>query len=309
MKIFMTGGGGYIGSSLLRSLSEENEIVCIDHGRHYGTLRSLLGKNVKLIEGDIMDRSLVGKNMKGADLVLHLAGGGGNDACMKDPAKAVMANICGTHVLLKAAEANHVDRLVFASSYIAYSTFLKREMPLTEDMELRPDDFYGGLKAASEYEIKDSGIDYVILRLSNVYGYGLGLGHEWGGVVGRFIKSGFETSTIPVYGTGKQRIDVVHIGDVCRAISMIIDNKQSRNECFNIGSGEGTSVEDIATAVQDAFKNKFRKNVRIEKKPAPPGKIWPDRWVSVSKIGRQLGWKPEVRLEAGISDLAMKYKG
>jgi len=283
--------------------------VCLDHGRHYSTLRPLVGNSVKLIEGDILDKELIARNTKGADVILHLAGGGGNEACMKDPAKAVMTNIVGTHTLLKAAQASHVDRFIFASSYIAYSTFLKREMPLTEDMELRPDDFYGALKAASEREIMDSGTDYVILRISNVYGYGLGLGHEWNGVTGRFIKSGFESSTIPVYGSGKQKIDVVHIEDLCRAISMIINSRHVRNECFNIGSGKGTPVEDIARTVQDTFKNKFRKSVIIERKQAPPGKIWPDRWVSVSKIGRQLGWKPEMNLESGISGLIAKYKG
>ena len=309
MKIFMTGGGGYIGSSLLKVLSMEHDIVCLDHGRHYDTLRKLLGKNVKLIEGDILDKELVSSNMKGADVVLHLAGGGGNEACIKDPARSVMTNIHGTHVLLKAAQANQVDRFIFASSYIAYSTFLKRRMPLTEDMELMPDDFYGSLKAASEHEIADSGMNYVILRLSNVYGYGLGLGYEWNGVVGRFIQSASESSTIPVYGSGKQRIDMVHIDDACRAISTIVNNNRVRKDRFNIGSGEGILVEDIAKAVQNAFKNTYGKKVMIERKIAPPGKMWPDRWVSISNIGKSLGWKPEVRLEEGVAELVKKYKG
>jgi nucleoside-diphosphate-sugar epimerase len=306
MKIFIAGGGGYIGSALLVSFPKDWEIVCLDHGRYFNSLRSIVGPNVKLIKGDILNRELISRNMKNADIVLHMAGGGGNDICMKDPARSVMVNIQGTHLLLKAAEENSVDRFIFTSSYIAYSTFLKRPMPLTEDMELKPDEFYGALKAASEREIMDSGMDYVILRLSNVYGYGCGLGHEWSGVIGRFIKSAYENATIPVYGSGKQKIDVVHISDACKAISMISNNKSISGH-FNVGGGKATSVEAMSKMVAYAFKNKFNKNIKIMKKEAPPGKVWPDRWMSIAKIGRQIGWEPETKLEDGIADLVAKY--
>jgi len=309
MKIFITGGGGYIGSVLLTKLPKEYEIICLDHGRHYSSLRNILGPNVKLIEGDVLNKELLNKNMKNVDAVLHMAGGGGNDVCMGDPARSVMLNVHGTHLLLKAAAENSVERFIFTSSYIAYSTFLKRSMPLTEDMELKPDEFYGALKAASEYEIMDSKTDYVILRLSNVYGYGLGFGHEWGGVIGKFIKSAYENSAIPVYEPGKQKIDVVHVEDVCNAISMIFNRKSIRNQHFNVGSGKATSVETIAQIIAHVFKNKFNKDVKIIKKPAPAGKVWPDRWVSVDKIKKQLGWEPKTKLEDGIADLAAKHSG
>lgn len=308
MKILVTGGGGYIGSSLILELSKSHEIISLDHGRHYSELSRLADSGVVLKKGDILDTRILDDCMKGADAVIHLAGGGGNEACITDPARSVQTNILGTSLLLRQAIKSSVDRFVFLSSYFAYSSHLERKSPLTEDMDLMPDDLYGSLKASAEQIIRDSPIDHVILRLSNVYGYGTGLAQEHGGVVNHFVRAGFERSENCIFGTGKQMIDAVHISDVCRAISMVIDKETLRDTCLNIGSGKGTAIEDIAKTNARLFKKLLDKDIRITRKPSPEGRVFPSRWLSISKIRKHAGWSPGVTLESGIEELIMKTK-
>lgn len=310
MKILVTGGGGFIGSTLLVRLAHEYKIICLDHGRKYPQHQALLRDNVRLVKGDITDINLMDELMQDVDIVIHLAGGGGNTACMRNPANAVMTHIYGTHLLLQKAEEYNAKRFIFASTQSVYSTFKKREMPLNEDRMLEPDDLYGALKAAAEYKIQDSMVGYVILRFANVYGYGSGLfGAEAGGAIGNFIKAAYEGSDITIFGTGEQKIDYVHISDVCRCIEMILENSSIKNEIFNVGSGELHSIEEIAKIVADVGEKMYKHNVNIKKVPAPQGKIWPDRLMSIEKIKQQLKWIPSISLREGISEMIKKYEG
>jgi UDP-glucose 4-epimerase len=311
MNILITGGGGFIGSGLLIGLSDKHKIICLDHGRRYPILQTLLRDNVRLIEGDITDINLLDRIMqKSIDVVIHLAGGGGNNACMEAPSNAVMTNVYGTHLLLQKSLKYHIKHFIFASSQSVYSTFKVRRMPLTEDMKLEPDDLYGALKAAAEYEIHDSHLNHTILRIANVYGYVEGLkGIQKGGALENFIKSSYEGSDITVFGTGKQKIDYVHINDVSRCIKMILENSSIKNEIFNVGSGELHSIEEIARIVSDYCEKLYKHQVNIKKKPAPKGKIWPDRLMSIEKIKHRLKWKPSVSLKDGIREMMTNVWG
>lgn len=311
MKILVTGGGGFIGSALLVRLRREYKIICLDHGRKYSQLQALVQDNVRLVKGDITDMNLMDEIMQDVDAVIHLAGGGGNTACMRNPANAVMTYIYGTRLILHKANEYNVKRFIFASTQSVYSTFKKRKMPLNEDMELEPDDLYGALKAAAEYEIRGSMVDYNILRFANVYGYGSGLLSvaEIGGAIGNFIKAACEGSDITIFGTGEQKIDYIHISDVCRCIEMVLENSSIKNEIFNISSGELHSIEKIAKIVAAIGEKMYKHNVNIKKMPAPQGKIWPDRLMSIEKIKQQLKWSPSISLREGISEMIKKYEG
>lgn len=311
LKLLVTGGGGFIGSALLVSLSHANEILCLDHGRKYPQLQTRMQDNVRLVKGDITNIDLIDELMQDVDVVVHLAGGGGNTACTRNPANAVMTYIYGTHLLLQKAKEYNVKRFIFASTQSVYSTFKKREKPLREDLELVPDDLYGALKAAAEYEIRDSMVDYVILRFANVYGYGSGLfgAAELGGAIGNFIKAAYEGSDITIFGTGEQKIDYVHISDVCRGIEMVLENTSINNEIFNIGSGHLHSIEEIAKIVAGVGEEMYKRNVNIKKVAAPQGKIWPDRLMPIEKLKQQLNWCPSISLKKGISEMIEKYEG
>ena len=306
MKIFVTGGGGFIGSSLILSLQKDHEIVCFGHGGNYSQLKQLCGKNVKLVDGEITDRKLLNKEMKGIDAVVHLAGPAGNKACIKDPAKATMAHAIGTHAVLQEAISNNVDKFLFASTQSAYTTYKKRKIPFTEDMSLEPDDFYATLKTMAEYEIQGSKINYGILRFANVYGYGSGLFMtKVGGAIGNFIKATFDGSEITMYGEGSQGIDYVHVNDVCNAVEMILD-KNVKREIFNIGSGNLITIGQLAEKVSKLAKSVLNNSVTIKKLPAPEGSIWPDRLMSIKNVNEKVGWKPSTSLDEGIKEMLIK---
>lgn len=306
MRLLVTGGGGFIGSALLLKISDTVKVISLDHGRNYAELQGAIGNNVQLVKGDIKDGKLLDELLPKVDVVMHFAGGGGNRACMNDPVKAVMDNVYGTHLLVQKALQHDIKRFLFASTQSVYVTTAKRKMPLTEDMIPKPDDFYGALKTVAEYEIMDNFNDYMIFRFANVYGYGSGLGAQWGGVIGKFIKKGCGESEITVFGSGKQKVDFIHINDAVRAILTALEKESIKNETFNIGGGV-ISIEEVAKTVSKVAEEAFGRHVEIRYVPAPPDKIWPDRWLSIKKAKELLNWHPEISLEEGISEMMKKY--
>lgn len=310
MRILITGGGGYLGSGLLVGLSHKHKIICLDHGRRYPLLKTIIKDNVRLIEGDITNITLLNRIMKkGVDVVIHLAGCVGNDSCMAAPSNAVMANVYGTHLLLRSSLKNHVKHFIFASTQSVYSTFKARGTLLSEEMKLEPDDLYGALKAVAEYEIHDSQLNHNILRFANIYGYIEGIkGIQKGGAIEKFIKASFEGSDITVFGTGKQKIDYVHINDVSRCIEMLLENSSLKNEIFNVGSGELHSIEEIAKTVSNYSEELYNHKVDINKKPAPKDKVWPDRLMSIKKIKHKLKWRPTVSIKEGIYEMMINMR-
>ena len=183
-------------------------------------------------------------------------------------------------------------------------------MPLIEDMDYEPDDFYGLLKTISEVEIRDSKINYAILRIANPYGYGSGLFvTKVGGAIGNFIKAAMEGSDITLYGTGEQGIDYVHIDDFSDAVKSIIENNSLGREIFNIGSGELTKINKLAQTIIDVSKDFVKTQAKIKTKPAPEGSIWPDRLLSIDKIRKRIGWEPSVSIEAGVREIFERTVG
>lgn len=299
MRILITGGGGFLGSTLSEKLKSGYDIVCLDHGRNYNFLDKYFDKKVTLVKGDVSDKNLLRSIIRDVDIIIHLAGIAGERRCLQDPLKSNISNIYSTYTITDIAESYKIKRIIFSSSYWVYSTFLKRKMPLSEDSKLNTDSLYGAQKVLSEMIIKDSNIPYDILRISALYGYGLGVGSQWEGVIGKFIKSAFLEKPITIYGTGEQKIDFVYVEDIAEVIKRLVDTK-ANNEIFNLGSGEPTSILEVANIFKKIFKREYTIKVRIKKTQAPAGKIWPDKWLSVKKIKNKIKQYPFTTLEGGI---------
>jgi len=301
-KILLTGGGGYIGSYLLTkyfSNKEEYNVVCLDHGKSYDKLEKLVGENVELVRGDILDYGLVAKLISDTNIVIHLAGNRGEAKTLENLEQSKKTSVDGARNLVLQVKKNNVDKFIFSSSYIAYSTFLKRDMPLKETDKLFPDDNYGTLKAEAEREIIGSRVPYIIIRVSNIYGTGSGTREGAQSVVDKFIGSAYYDGEINVFGDGKQGIDFLHIDDLCEAILKIIEYSETE-KIYNIGSGEIERVIDIAEAVKKSFGEFGIGNVKINCIPAPKNKIWPNKWMSIEKIFQEFRWKPETSLYEGV---------
>jgi UDP-glucose 4-epimerase len=307
MRIVIVGGGGYIGSALLKHLAAKHRCVCFGHGANFAELREKIAGDVEYVEGDLTDSALLSEVVRGADAVIHAAGTGGEADCLTDPTRSLLTHVYGTHLLLEQVRKQKIARFIFTSTIAVYCTYRQRPMPLTEEMDARPDEFYGALKATAEREIIDSG-RFQIFRLANVYGYGSGIFSLSSGVAGKYAQLIAEGKPLTVFGDGAQSIDYVHIDDVCRAYESALNQPEGRNFILNVGGGKPISIRELAEAAARAAAAETGQRPEIRYAPAPPDKIWPDRRLSISKIEDELGWRPEVTMEGGIREMLFRWE-
>jgi nucleoside-diphosphate-sugar epimerase len=305
MKVVIAGGGGFIGSSLLKRLAGKHHCLCFGHATRYGELRGKIRGEVEFVEGDLHDEELLRRVVRGADAVVHVAGSGGEVPCLDNPSRAVLTHVMGTHLLLGEVSRQNIPRFIFASTIAVYGTYRRRAMPLTEDIEPQPDDFYAALKATAERELIDAG-RFQIFRLANVYGYGSGLHPLSSGVAGRFITAALSGEPLQVYGDGSQLIDYVHVDDVCEAFELALD-KPGENFIYNLGGGEPVPVASIAELVAETARTEFKREAAVTYREAPPNKIWPDRWLCIEKAERELGWRPRVPMRAAVREMLERW--
>jgi nucleoside-diphosphate-sugar epimerase len=305
MRIVVVGGGGFVGSALVKHLSARHECVCFGHAGHFEELRGKLDAEVEYVEGDVTDAGALREVLRGADAVVHAAGTGGEADCLSDPARSLLSHVYGTQLLAREALKANVARFVFTSTIADYGTYKEREMPLTEEMEERPDEFYGALKATAERALIDSG-RFRILRLSNVYGYGSGLFSLSSGAAGKFVELIAQGKPLRVYGDGSQRIDYAHADDVCRAYELALGAARE-SFVYNVGGGRPVSIRELAETAARLAEELTGRRAEIEYAPAPADKLWPDRWLSIEKIERELGWRPEVSVEEGMREMLTNW--
>jgi UDP-glucose 4-epimerase len=306
MRVVVVGGGGFIGSALVKHLSARHECVCFGHAGRFAELREKLNAEVECVEGDVTDADALREALRGADAVVHAAGTGGEADCLSDPTRSLLAHVYGTQLLAREASRSNVKRFVFTSTIAVYGTYRAREMPLTEESEARPDEFYGALKATAERALIDSG-RFRILRLSNVYGYGSGLFSLSSGVAGKFVELIAQGKSLRVYGDGSQRIDYAHVDDVCRAYELALVAPESESFVYNVGGGQPVSIRELAETAARLAEELTGRRAEIEYAPAPSDKLWPDRWLSIEKIERELGWRPKIYIEEGMREMLTNW--
>lgn len=306
MRIVVIGGGGFIGSALVKHLSARHECVCFGHGGRFEELRGKIDGGVEYVEGDVTDAPVLREVLRGADAAIYAAGTGGEADCLADPARSLLAHVYGAQLAAREAADAGVARFVFTSTIAVYGTYHARPMPLTEEMEVKPDEFYGALKATAELALIDSG-RFRVLRLSNVYGYGSGLFSLSSGVAGKFVELISQGRPLRVFGDGSQRIDYVHVDDVCRAYELALDAVEGEGFVYNVGGGRPVSVKELAETAAALSEELTGRRAEIEYAPAPADKLWPDRWLSVEKIERELGWRPAVTIEDGLREMLTNW--
>lgn len=303
MRCLVTGGAGFIGSSLVDALlARGNAVTVVDDlstGRRENLDRAL-DAGAELVEGDIRDPAALAKSARDArpDVVFHLAAQVDVRRSVADPAFDASINVGGTANVLDVARATGAGRVVFTSTGGAvYGEGEGQELPLGEDAPVAPMAPYGQSKFAGEgylalYE-RLYGLSSVSLRLGNVYGPRQDpLGEA--GVIAIFCGRLLAGERPTVYGDGGQTRDYIHVDDVVAAALAAAESSISGP--INIGTGRETDVLELIRLLQELSGNDD-----FEAELAPP-RLGEVQRIAIdpSRAERELGWCSKVGLKDGL---------
>jgi UDP-glucose 4-epimerase len=294
-KILVTGGAGFIGSTLVdRLISVGEEVVVLDNlsaGR-----RDYINSAARFFQLDIGDPGVAQIFQEEKfDVVYHLAAQIEVSKSMADPVNDNRVNVLGGLNILENCRRYGVKKIIFSSTGGAIYGDAE-EIPTTEAWPAYPVSFYGIHKLTFEKYLncyyRVYGLDYTILRFANVYGPRQFKGGE-AGVIAIFIDNAVKGVTSRQYGDGRQTRDFVYVDDVVNALSLA-KNITCHGE-INIGSGVETNLLDIRRDIETALGAPMP----VQELPAKPGEQRRS-CLSYQRASAVLDWQPTVNLTEGI---------
>ncbi|MGY1739545.1 MULTISPECIES: NAD-dependent epimerase/dehydratase family protein [unclassified Blastococcus] len=312
-RALVTGGAGTIGSHVVDHLVAAGaaEVVVLDNlvrGR-VSNLEAAVQRApdvVRLVEGDIRDRALLGQLTRGRDLVFHLAALRITQ-CAEQPRLALESLVDGTFDVLEAAVEHDVGKVIASSSASVYG--LAEQFPTPERHHpYNNDTFYGAAKAFNEGMLRSFhamyGLDYVALRYFNVYGPRMDVHGLYTEVLIRWMER-IATGQPPlILGDGRQTMDFVHVADIARA-NVLAARADVTDAVFNIASGEETSLLELAHRLLHAMGSELTP-VHGEARRV---NAVTRRLADVSAARERLGWQAGIGLDEGLRGLVEWWLG
>ena len=296
--VLVTGGGGFIGSNLVRGLLEHGNRVRVLDNFSTGNRDNLDGLDVEVVEGELRSYERVHAAVRGAEVVFHLGALGSVPRSVQDPLTSSAVNIEGTLNVLLAARDEGVRRVVFSSSTSVYGT--SRTLPTTEAQPPDPISPYGVAKLAAErYCISFSRVyepfETVVLRYFNVFGPRQSPFSQYAAVVPLFVTAIAGGEPVTIFGDGEQSRDFTYVGNVVDATLLAAEAAGASGRIFNIAAGSPATVNAVADTIG-----------RILDKPVERRHLEPrtgdirDSWGDIAAARETLGWEPTVGLEDGL---------
>jgi len=249
-KIVITGGLGYIGTELCKlysGLSWHHKITVIDNRFISERVNQIRNWNMEFIQGDILDKQLINKFCKDADVVHHLAGitavprTKSEASSIKDKEIKEVGEI-GTKNILEAV--NNKCKIIFPSTHVVYEGINEVKKDINEDEETKPLLSYSSSKAINEKQLKDSGKNYVILRLGSVYGYSND-SMRIDIMPNLFSKIASQDGTLKLFAGGRQIKSLVPLIDVARCFKFMEEQQEIKSEIFNL-TKDTLTVKEVA---------------------------------------------------------------
>ena len=304
MKVLITGGAGNIGLSLVDQLvSAKIETVLFDLPEQIEVSRSRINSNTEIFQGSILDKSKLGKAVKGCTHVVHLAAVLGVKNTEADKINCLEINILGTETALNACVNEKVTKFIFASSSETYGEPIKT--PINEDSITQGKTVYAVSKLAGEefvkaYSQKFSFLNYSILRFFNVFGPNQ-VGQF---VISKFINNAKQNKPIIINGDGKQQRAYCYVDDAVRGILMALQSEKANSEVINIGNRNNlVSINDLARMIcrilnidDSIITNDLKFENTDRKQEREIFKRYPD----TNKAKLLLGFEAEVGLEEAL---------
>lgn len=307
-KIVVTGGAGFIGSSLVRALLalDEPGVEVIDNllTGHLANLAEVR-PNIALHELDIRDYTPIAEVISGADTVFHLAAIPSVPRSIKEPVSSHEVNVDGTFNVMRACVEGKVRRVVYAASSSAYGDTLV--LPKVETMQPQPRSPYAAQKLMGEYYATTFhlcyGLDAVSLRFFNVYGERQDPSSPYSGVISKFMTSLVEGTRPTIYGDGETTRDFTYVEDV---VSLCLKASQAQGvggRVYNAGNGGRISLN----ALWRSLERLEGANLPPRYAPAREGDVR-DSQADTTAAKRDLGHDPQYSIEQGLRRTLAWYR-
>ena len=316
MRVFITGGAGFIGSHLCDALIARGDQVVILDNLSTGSKANIahLDGKIEIHQGDIRDVALVEKLMTDADLVLHMAAALGVNTILENPVESVSINFTGSEVVLHAATKLE-KRLIIASTSEIYGKNPQQPLDELSDRVVgTPQKIrwtYSDAKALEEAVAHalflSKGLKVTTVRLFNTVGprqtgrYGM--------VVPRFIHSAIKNEPITIYGDGTQSRVFCHVQDAVRAILALAGDDATIGEVFNVGGVGETTIHQLAQKIIERTGSKSDITFTPYEEAYSGGYEDMQRRVpNINKIKSKMGWEPANTLDKIIDDVVAEMK-
>ena len=312
MKLFVTGGAGFIGSNFVRMVLsgrlpglEDAEVTVYDALTYSGTLTNLpqidQTERLHFIRGDIRDSQSVAHAILGHHAVVHFAAESHVDRSVLNSRVFVDTNVLGTQTLLDAALQASIPRFVHISTDEVYGSI--DENSWTEEEPLLPNSPYAASKAASDLLVRSyfvtHGLNTCITRCSNNYG----THHFPEKVIPLFITNLLDGASVPLYGDGGNVRDWLHVDDHCRGIARVIIDGRA-GEIYNIGGGTELSNSELTSLLLSATGKDESFVTPVEDRKGHDRRYS----VDISKITAELGYSPQVDFSVGLNSVVQWYR-
>jgi dTDP-glucose 4,6-dehydratase len=312
--VLITGGLGFIGTSLIQRLLQNNEynIIIFDKTRSSSWPKHLpkdikIRKRISIINGDITKRRSVDQAVKRADVIVHMAARTNTFGSLHHATPTVITNVLGTTMILESAAKHNIERFIFFSSSEVYGNQVENT-PMDESHPLNPITPYAASKVAGEKLAHSffltKHLPIIIFRPFNAYGPFQTLDK----MIPIFITKLLRDNPITLNHGGKPRRDWVFVDDHARAVIQALETpiEKVNGHVFNVGTGKATAIKDIATKLL-ILLGKDKKLLTI----IPSTSSQPETMGNVgisTKIASVLGWKPQTSLDEGLGKTVEWYK-
>ena len=295
----VTGGAGFIGSRVVRALLANNQQVTVLDNFSTSSIHSLqdIRRQIRLIQGSILDEKKLRLAFQGADYVLHLAAEASVAQSFQNPAATMQTNVEGTAYVLQQAHLAGVKKVLFISSSSVYGMGGKR--PRAETSRLNPLSPYAMSKLLGEqlcqFYTQTYGLNTVIARCFNIYGPTQPADSAYAAVLSKWAKLTKQGSALHINGDGMQTRDFLHVQDTAKALLKIV-KKGKTGQIYNVGSGKSVTLLQTVKLLERAAQ----KPLKISFQAPREGDV---RFscADISKL-RDLGFTPKITLENGLKE-------
>ena len=315
MKVFITGGAGFIGSHLCDALVARGDEVSILDNLSTGSKDNIahLDGKIKVSQGDIRDQSLVESLVADSELVLHMAAALGVDNILENPIESISTNFYGSEIVLGAA-LKFDKRILIASTSEIYGKNTKQPLSETDDRVIgTPQKLrwtYSDAKALEEatahFLFLTKQLRVTTIRFFNTVGPRQT--GKYGMVIPRFVRAAIENTPIKIFGDGSQSRVFCHVGDSVKAILALAINDKTIGEVFNIGGEGEISILELAKLIIKQTNSKSKVTFTdYEDAYAVGFEEMARRVPDISKLTNFTGWEPKLGLNTIIDDVSKSY--